>query len=171
MRQRDLAGLTLAALVLCAATPVLAAAAPHREKASPSNSAAEARFKALYTREWTWRETELARADEGDAVAIVDHLPKVDPATQARRLAYWQDVVRQLDGIPEHDLSPTEAVNYEVYRDQIGTLISQQKFKEYEKPFNSDSSFWSNLNFTAMRTFHSADDYRAYIAQLGDVPR
>ena len=62
-------------------------------------------------------------------------------------------------------------MNYEVYRDQIDTLISQQKFREYEKPFNSDSSFWSGLGFTASRTFHTAQDYRNYIAQLNDVPR
>lgn len=171
MRQRHRAGWTMMALVLSVAVAAPAASAPYADVTTPPRSATEARFQALYKREWTWRELELARADEGDAVAIVGYLPKVDPATQARRLSYWQDVVTQLDAISERDLSPTEAVNYEVYRDQISTLISQQKFKEYEKPFNSDSSFWSNLNFTAMRTFHSADDYRAYIAQLGDVPR
>src|SRR4051794_38702131 len=123
MRFRLLACLAFAGVILAGAS---AAAA----------ESADAGFKALYTKEWTWRETELAHADEGDAVPIQPYLPRVDAASQERRLAYWQDVRRQLDAIPESSLSPEQVVNYQVYRDQIDTLISQQKYREYEKPFN-----------------------------------
>src|SRR6185437_5665804 len=34
-----------------------------------------------------------------------------------------------------------------------------------------DSSFWSGVGFTASRTFHTAQDYRNYIALLADIPR
>ena len=165
MRIRLLACLALAGVVLAGAPAANALQKP----AAPAN--ADARLKALYTKEWAWRETELAHADEGDAVPIQPYLPKVDAASQERRLAYWQDVRRQLDAIPEASLSPEQRVNYEIYRDQIDTLISQQKFREYEKPFNSDSSFWSSFNYTAMRTLHDAKEYRAYIAQMNDIPR
>jgi uncharacterized protein (DUF885 family) len=100
-----------------------------------------------------------------------DHLPKVDAATQAARLAYWRSVKAQLQAIAESDLSAAERVNYEVYADQIDTLIAQQAFRKYEKPFNSDSSFWANLGFTARGTFHTVQDYRNYIGQLNDIPR
>ena len=165
MRLRHLAGLTLAGLALATGPMAFAAEAPG---AAPGP--ADARLQALYRKEWAWREAEFPGRDRGDA-PIADRLPAVDAASEALRLAYWQDVRRQLDAISERDLSPTEAVNYEVYRDQIDTLISQQKFREYEKPFNSDSSFWSGLGFTAGRTFHDAQDYRNYIAQLNDIPR
>jgi len=168
MRIRLLASVALAG-VLLAGAPAAGAAPVPAKAASTAN--ADARLKALYTKEWTWRETELAHADEGDAVPIQPYLPKVDAASQERRLAYWQDVRRQLDAIPESSLSSEQAVNYEIYRDQIDTLISQQKFREYEKPFNSDSSFWSGFNYTAMRTLHDAKEYRAYIAQMNDIPR
>ncbi|HEY0435663.1 MAG TPA: DUF885 family protein [Phenylobacterium sp.] len=141
--------------------------APAAAMASP---AADAKFKALYSREWDWRMTEFPERERGDA-PVPDRLPKVDPASQARRLAFWQGVRRELDAIPERALSDPQRVNYEVYRDQIDVLISQQKFREYEKPFNSDSSFWSGLGFTASRKFHNAQDYRNYIALLNDVPR
>lgn len=170
MRMRPLAGLTLASLVLAMGAAGPAPAAPASKAAAHAASGADARFKALYEKEWAWREAEFPGSSGGDA-PIADHLPKVDPASQAARLAYWRDVRRQVDAIPERDLSAEEAVNYEVYRDQIDTLISQLRFREYEKPFNSDSSFWSDLGFTASRTFHTAQDYRNYIAQLNDIPR
>lgn len=132
---------------------------------------ADAAFKTLYETEWDWRQDEFARADASDDDRLADHLPHVDAASQARRLAYWQDVRRKLDAIPEADLSQAQQVNYEVYRDQIDVLINQQKFREYEKPFNSDSSFWSSFNFKARRVFHDAEDYRRYIGQLHDLPR
>jgi uncharacterized protein (DUF885 family) len=154
-----LAGLS-AGILLAAGTPVLA---------KPGD--ADARFKALYEQEWSWRQKELAHGDEGEDRRMADYLPKVDAASQAKRLAYWQDVRRRVDAIPEADLSPDQRVNYEVYRAQLDVLISQQKFREYEKPFNSDSSFWSSFNFTARRTFVDARDYRAFLGQMNDIPR
>jgi uncharacterized protein (DUF885 family) len=144
---------------LLAAAPAMAATA----------RAGDAQFQALYKREWAWRKVEFPGRDR-EGARLPDHFALVDPGTQAKRLAYWQAVRKDLDAIPEASLSAEQAVNYEVYRDQLDTLINQQKFREYEKPFNSDSSFWSGLGFTASRTFHTAQDYRNYIAQLNDVP-
>jgi uncharacterized protein (DUF885 family) len=158
MRVRIVAGAVLASLVL--ATGALAQPAQ-----------ADAQFKALYTTEWAWRQKELARPDDPESRRLAPYLPRVDAASQARRLAYWQDVRRQLDAIPRDQLSPEAQVDYDVYRDQIDVRIAQQKFREYEKPFNSDSSFWSSFNYTARRPFHDAQDYRDYIAQMKDIPR
>jgi uncharacterized protein (DUF885 family) len=168
MRKWPLACLALAGLALATTQPALAAV--RTPAAAHASTATDARFEALYKAEWAWREAEFPGETRGEE-AIADRLPKVDPASQARRLAYWQEVRRKLDAIPERGLSAEAAVDYEVYRDQIDTLIAQQKFREYEKPFNSDSSFWSGLGFTAGRTFHGAQDYRNYIAQLNDIPR
>jgi uncharacterized protein (DUF885 family) len=93
-------------------------------------TSADAAFKALYSREWAWRMNEFPERDRGDA-PVPDRLPKVDPASQQRRLVYWQAVRKDLDAIPERGLSQGERVNYEVYRDQIDVLISQQRFREY----------------------------------------
>lgn len=132
---------------------------------------ADAGFKALYEKEWAWRQDELARSDGPEEDRLDPRLPKVDAASQQKRLAYWQDVRKQLDAIPLADLSPEQRVNFQIYRDQIDVLVNQQRFREYEKPFNSDSSFWSSFNYKARRTFIDATDYRNYISQLRDIPR
>jgi len=149
---------------------LVAASGAWAQGPKPAPGPADARFQAIYKAEWTWRKTEFP-GERGDNAAIPDKLGQVDAASQTRRLAHWTDVLRQLDGVAEKDLSPDEAVNYEVYKDQISTCVAQQHFREYEKPFNSDSQFWSNLGFTASRTFHTAQDYRNWIAQMRDVPR
>ena len=165
---RPLASLILAGFVLAGAPGMAAPAKPVGAAAIATD--ADAKFKALYEAEWAWREREFPGSGRGEE-PIADHLPRVDAASQAARLAYWRDVRRRLDAIPETKLSAGQRVNYEVYRDQIDVLINQQKFREYEKPFNSDSSFWADMGFTASRTFHGAKDYQAYIAQLNDIPR
>ncbi|HTW34098.1 MAG TPA: hypothetical protein VMD53_05735 [Rhizomicrobium sp.] len=119
-----------AALFILMGTPVLAA-----------DNDADARFKAIYTKEWAWREQQFPDADEGSRKQMPDHLPKVDPATQAMRLAYWQDVMTQLGAINPASLSRGVQVDYAVYKPQIQVLIDQQLFHDYEMPANSDSSF------------------------------
>ena len=128
------------------------------------------RFKALYTREWIWRENQFAD-DEDGARGIQDRLPKLDAATQAMRLAYWQDVLRELAMIDVSELSPENRINYAVYKPQIEALIADQKFRQYEMPANSDSAFWTDLDFTARENFKSLADYRNWIAQMRDIPR
>ncbi len=160
MRAGILAGAVMAGLL--STTAPAAWAAP---------TAADAAFKALYETEWAWRQDELARSDGPEDDTLAPRLPRVDAASQEKRLAYWRDVRKRLDGIALKDLSPDQRVNYQVYRDQIDVLINQQRFHEYEKPFNSDSSFWSNFNYKARRTFIGARDYENYISQLHDIPR
>ena len=140
--------------------------------ASAAHGSAAARFKAIYTTEWKWREAELSGGEaEGGGDKVPDRLPRVDAAAQARRLAYWLDVRQRLDAIPPARLAGDDATDYAVYREQIDTLIAQQRFREYEKPVNSDTSFWSGLDYAAMRTMHNAGDYEHYLAYLADVPR
>lgn len=140
--------------------------------AAESAPAAVKRFKALYEREWDWRQTQFAGADDEDSEGkTADHLPKVDPATQAERTRYWQGVLRQLDAIAVSALPEQEQVNYQVYRNQIEVLLDRQRFHAWEMPFNSDSAFWTNLGFTARKPLRDAESYRSYLAQLADIPR
>jgi uncharacterized protein (DUF885 family) len=166
-----LAGVCVALL----ATPVIAAkpkaaapAASHASAASP-----DARFKAIYSKEWAWRQAEFGDSEDtpSDGRRSRSHLPHEDAATHAKRLAYWTDVLKQLDGLKPASLSAPEQVNYAIYRTQIETLVADEHFHTWEMPLNSDSSFWANLAGTARRPLHTAAAYRAYIAQLNDMPR
>ena len=131
---------------------------------------ADARLQAIYTAEWKWRDEQLP--DNEDAQKpIRDHLPKTDPASQAMRLRTWQDVLQKLDSIPRAELSSAEQLNYDVYRPQIEALIAAQKFRDFEMPANADTTFWTDLGYTARRPYRTVQDYRNWIGQMRDIPR
>ena len=140
--------------------------------AAAADPATEARFKAIYTTEWAWR-LKQAETDEDDSSGKVrPRLPDLTPAAQAARLAYWQKVRADLDTVPVANLTPESQVNYGIYRAQIDQSIDEQRFRDWEKPLNSDTSFWSNLaGLGGARGFRDERAYRNYIAQMRDVPR
>ncbi len=147
---------------------ILAAAAAPAQGAAPKS--ADAQFKAIYTKEWKWREDQFASGKD-DSKEIVDHLPKVDPATQDMRQHYWENVLKQVKAIPRVSLTAKEQINYDVYVPQIEVLIADQKFRSYEMPANSDTTFWTDLGYTARQDFKNEKDYTNWIAQMRDIPR
>jgi len=162
------------ALALTVSFPLAAPAADTAASASTdATQAADAAFRAIYEEEWAWREREFGMAgDEDDAGGDdLPRLPDVGPEAQQRRLAVWDDVLAKLDGIDPAALSPAEQVNYAVYRPQVENLAASARFRDYEMPFNADSSFWSNLAFMARQPMRDARAYRNYIGRLADVPR
>jgi len=164
-------GLTITILTLS----TLSACAPGSQQApsKPADAkqhAADDRLQAIYTAEWKWREDQFAD-DEDSQKPISDHLPKVDPATQEARLRYWEEVLHKLDEIPPADLSAREQLNYAIYRPQIQVLIANQQFRDFEMPANSDTTFWTDIGYTARRPFRTVQDYRNWIAQMRDIPR
>jgi uncharacterized protein (DUF885 family) len=132
--------------------------------------AADEQLRALYTSEWKWR-TEQQPENEDGTRPVADHLPKVDPATQETRLRYWENVQRQLEAIPRADLSPKEQVNYDIYAEQLAVLIANQRFRDFEMPANSDTTFWTDIGYTARRPFRTLTDYEHWISQMRDIPR
>jgi uncharacterized protein (DUF885 family) len=149
-------------LALCSFIPVARAAA--------QAGSADARLRALYTAEWTWRQREMARrSDEPGEAGASDHFPRVDAATQQARLAYWTRALATLDSIPLAQLSAEEKVNAQVFGTSIRALANDVKYRTYEAPFNSDTFFWTE--FTPRQGFATAETYRNYLARLRDVPR
>ena len=135
-------------------------------------SPADRQFQSLYEKEWKWRVESFGTVDEdSDNSAGNGHLPDVGPAAQAERLKVWTDVLHQLDTIDPAALSPDNRINLAVYRPQVENLAAEVRLRGYEMPFNSDSSFWSDLGFMARQQMRSVGDYDAYIARLDDVPR
>ncbi|WP_217537488.1 DUF885 family protein [Stenotrophomonas sp. GbtcB23] len=168
----------VAALLLALALPAHAALAapPAAPAVAPvslaTESPADAAFRAIYEKEWAWRQAGGGEASEdGDGPATATRMPDVGAAAQQARLAVWDDVLAQLGKVDIKALSPTNQVNYAIYRDQVFNLAEEVRLRGYEMPFNSDSSFWSNLSFMARRELKTAADYRNYIARLNDVPR
>lgn len=138
--------------------PVLAAAAAPAT-ALPAGAAGQ--FQQIYSAEWQWRQEQ--KRDAG--------LPRVDAATQETRRAYWERVLAQLDVLDAASLQGEDGVNFAVYRAQVAALLAAQQFREYERPLNADTAFWNELAYAARKPRRTGADYRAYLAQLNDVPR
>jgi len=135
-----------------------------------ADSSEDARFKTIYSAEWTWREHQQADdEDSGDRISA--HLPDVGPAAQAARLDMWSDVMATLVTIDATKLSPENRINLQVYRNQIVTLLAAQRYREYQKPLNADTSFWGDVAGSARQSFKTERDYRDYLTMLGEVPR
>ena len=159
-RPRDVARIMLPAL--------LAACALARAQ-SQADSAAE-RFKALYSAEYSWRLMQDPPYEDRPK-GLPLQLPDVSPVNQAAKLARWTDVERQLQAIAPAELGVADRVNYAVYRQQIESLLAGQRFRDFEKPLNADSSFWGDLAELARDELRTEQDYREYIALLRDIPR
>ncbi|WP_428968113.1 DUF885 domain-containing protein [Sphingomonas sp. Xoc002] len=161
----------LLAGVALVATPLGGAQAKGRPQAAHKTAATpDARFRALSDAEYQWRISQNA-ADEDSGSAGSRQLPDVGPAAQAARLARWEATAKALDAIDPARLSPDVRTDYMVYRGQIDALLAAQRFREYEKPLNSDTSFWGNLASWARGSFTKESQYRDYIAMLRQMPR
>jgi uncharacterized protein (DUF885 family) len=135
----------------------------------PAPSAADRRLKALYDGYAAWDAKESGNfQDSRGETKPADYLPRVDAATQQRRAAHLQDLLKQLTAIPVAQLSPAEKVNAAVFRTILENAISHAHFRLWEMPFNSDSNFWTYLD---AKPLQDAAEYRRYIARMRDVPR
>mgnify|MGYP001174157320 CR=1 FL=1 len=142
------------------------------KSAAPAPGSADARFVAIYSAEWKWRQQQFPGSDDDGATAAVpDRLPRVDAKSQEARLAYWNDVLKKLAVIPVDKLTPANKINFEVYKPQLENLAADIRFRQYEMPFNADSQFWSDLGFMSGRHLRTVKDAKNYIATLNDVPR
>jgi uncharacterized protein (DUF885 family) len=164
--------ISLTATVMTIAMTACSQGSKQQPSAGPAAKAqsADARLQAIYSTEWKWREEQFAD-DEDAQKPIVDHLPKVDPASQDARLRYWEDVQHKPDAIPRAELSPREQINYQVYYPEIQVLLANQRFRDFEMPANSDTTFWTDIGYTARRNFRTLQDYQNWIAQMRDIPR
>lgn len=169
----------ISTIAITSAAAQAPASAPN--KAAPANcacagpaqhlTAEDLRLRAIYNAEDAWRKTQRGARKENSPDRIGPELPSVDAATQQADLVHWQDVLREVDALDPAQLSRDERVNYQVFRAQIVVLINQQKFREYERPVNSDTTFWSEEESVGRETFRTQQDYVNYIAQLKDLPR
>ncbi|MDB5746313.1 MAG: hypothetical protein JWP72_1161 [Massilia sp.] len=158
----------LVAVNIATAAPAAAAAV----RATPADTAsADRRFAAIHQAEWRWRVEQRLASDDSTRGRVRPELPRVDAAIQATRLAYWQDVLRRLDGVNPNALSAPQRINYRVYRAQIAALAADLRFREFEAPVNADSAFWTDVTYGARQPFARLDDYRNYLKQLASLPR
>ncbi len=163
------AAVSTAAVVMGLAFAPAAVAATSAAAVNTTATAADARFKDIYTKEWKWRIAERLARDENAPNANPAYA-RVDAAAQEARRVYWAGILKELDAIPPGALSPAERINFAVYRAQIAALHDAQRFREYEQPVNADTAFWSDVAYAARRPLKTADEYRNYLRLLEGLP-
>jgi uncharacterized protein (DUF885 family) len=166
--------LGFAALVWAGAAPLMPAVAQAQASATatarPAPSAADVKLRELYDgyASWDSRESEYFEDSRGETQQT-GHLPHVDAASQLRRAAHFKQLLDQLNAIPASQLSPDEKVNAAVFRTILENAVADARFREWEMPFNSDSSFWTYLDSGS--AFADPDEYRRYISRMREIPR
>ena len=160
--------IAMALLIGAFGWPAAAAQAP----ASPTEvqSSADVRLRALYNgyAAWEAREFEYFEDSRGETKPTA-RLARVDLASQLRRAEHLRRLLEQLNAIPQNRLSPAERVNAAVLRTLLENGVADARFREWEMPFNSDSSFWTYLD--ARDPFEDSAAYQRYISRMRDIPR
>ena len=160
--------LLIGAAALAAITPA-AEAAPAPRPHHSAQASADSRLRALYDDYAAWDAKETGQIEDGRGGAKpADYLPRVDQASQARRKAHVEEVLRQLNAIPARQLSPGQQVNAAVFRTVLENALTELRYRTWEMPLNSDSSFWTYLDSDP---FDNVADYRRYIGRMRDIPR
>nr|WP_278254363.1 DUF885 family protein [Sphingobium sp. BYY-5] len=139
-------------------------------QAQPTALSADQAFEAIYTAEYDWRQKQFGPSEDGPKDQGL-FLPDVGPQAQAARLARWEQVEKQLAAIKVDQLTQAQAVNFAVYKGQIDALLAEQRYRDYEKPLNADTSFWGELAGWARDPLRDEAGARRYIAMLRDIPR
>jgi uncharacterized protein (DUF885 family) len=161
--------LALGALLLGASILGAPARAAPVSANSPRTSA-DARLKALYDgfAEWQAKEFGYFENARGESEQT-GHLTHVDTPSQLRRAAHERDLLAQLNAIPTAQLSPDERVNAAVFRTLLENDVAEAHFRQWEMPFNSDSSFWTYLN--ERNALEGTAQYQRYISRMREIPR
>lgn len=154
---------------LLAGAAFISLATPMAQAQAGAQSADQA-FEAIYTAEYDWRQKQSGPSEDGPKDQALA-LPNVGPKAQAARLARWEQVEKQLAAIKVDQLTPEQRINFAVYKGQIDAMLAEQRYRDYEKPLNADTSFWGDLAGWAREPLRDEAGARRYIAMLRDIPR
>lgn len=168
---------TLSIAALIALAPQLAGAqagipqspapvAAHAGAEAPT--AADRALRALYEREWAWRQQEFAQEKIDGRWQASSRLPSVAAEDWERRVAYWTQVLAELDAIDVAQLSPGERVNAAVFRAMVEADHASTEWRTWEAPFNSDSFFWGYFN--PSQPYAREAEWERLLGRLRDVP-
>ncbi len=99
-------------------------------------------------------------------------LGSVAPAQQDRRLAENRALLVRLTAIDRAALNVDDRVSYDLFRFMVQQRVTLARYREWRRPFNSDSGFYGEL-LALGETVAPRDvqGYETYIALLNDTPR
>jgi uncharacterized protein (DUF885 family) len=161
--KRALAGIGLAILTLTPATA--------NDLGSRRESASE-KLDLLFQqeREFYYGENP-GSGPRGKPRPVADRMRDMSLEALMRRQSANQAFLTQLEDIKRDRLSEEEQLNYDMFRFMLQGRLTEARHRAWRQPLQSDSGFhtyparmWRSVNF------RTAEDYRAYIRRLADLP-
>ncbi len=131
---------------------------------------ADDRLSALTGEYYAYQLAQYKQVEEGNgSTAPGSELASVTPEAHMARAAKAKEFLQRLTALDEDALSPSSRTDVAVFRTLLESDIGDARFREWEMPFDSDSSFWSYL---APRSgFTTVEEYERYIGRMRDIPR
>ncbi|AOS63766.1 hypothetical protein TL08_14785 [Actinoalloteichus hymeniacidonis] len=128
-------------------------------------------FRTISEREWQWRLGELGRQHYGSALGVDDFLPDESPEAHQRRAAHWHAVLTEVRALDVAELDDQTRVDLAVYVQQVQTLVSGVEHRQFERPANADTAFWTTHADRANVVLRDETEAEAFLTQLAELPR
>jgi uncharacterized protein (DUF885 family) len=148
------------------------ACAPQTPPETPSEAPSET-LHALFAREWQSRlEADPLLATAVGVHTFNDRLPSLAADELARQDALWRGYRDELLAIDRAALSPDDAINYDIFHEQLEARITGYRFGDHQIPFNADSGFHTSLARLPQDVpLNTVEDYEHYLDRLEALPR
>jgi uncharacterized protein (DUF885 family) len=155
-------------LTIAAAAFAFSVTAPVAQAQSPSET-----LNAIFAEERAFMLQAEPIAATSEGVHDYDaRLPSVTPDEQRRRVAADRQFLSRLESIDRAALSGQERISYDLFQFQLTQRVTLSAYRDWRRPFNSDSGFFSDVLFIGqVASPRSVRDYENYIARLNDLPR
>lgn len=127
----------------------------------------------LFEREWQFRLQE----DPLFATSVGEHqwndqLPNESYADQERRTQATRKFLAELQTIDRAQLDTQDAINYQIFHDQLENRVAGFEYGGYQIPLNADSGFHSNFARLPKEVpLQTVQDYENYIARIEGFPK
>ena len=111
------------------------------------------------------------------ATAVGDHrfddrLASATIDDEARRAAYWEEILTRLEAIDRSQLVLDDRINYDMFDRDLRDQLASFEIKQYLIPITSESGFHSGYPFLAdLAPLRTTEDFENYIARLTAIPR
>ena len=153
--------------ILLSFAPLTVSAQNHQLQVSELLSA-DQDFLLLTEEEFAYRQEFgfSSRSSKGWRGAIPD---PSEAGFKGREKAY-RSYLDRFHAIRLETLSPENQVHAKVYAHQLQSIWAELYFKDYQKPVNSDTAFWSELSSGLQRPIQNETELSAYLAWLESVP-
>src|SRR5205823_11028325 len=148
--------LVLSFALILAAAPICA-----------EDAAVSKRFNDLLAQEWEYRlrESPTFASYLGDK-RYNDRWPDVSLAATSRRHEHQQEVLAQLDKIDSLQLSPTDRLNWQLFRKEIAEEVEQYPFHWHLVPLDHRGGIQTENELADALSFTTVKDYEDWIARL-----